>query len=105
MSELAGWCLLHFAQMKAPLPGDQIPCIILALRRSGRVVEGGGLENRCTRKGTVGSNPTSSAKSYNHLADCEVTSPTTFNVLVDLCRPVFVPFPRPSSTTNARLAA
>ena len=26
------------------------------------MVEGGGLENRCTRKGTVGSNPTSSAK-------------------------------------------
>ncbi len=25
------------------------------------MVEGGGLENRCTRKGTVGSNPTSSA--------------------------------------------
>ena len=30
-------------------------------RRSGRVVEGGGLENRCTRKGTRGSNPFSSA--------------------------------------------
>ena len=32
-----------------------------AQRRSGRVVEGGGLENRCTLTGTVGSNPTSSA--------------------------------------------
>ena len=26
------------------------------------MVESGGLENRCTRKGTVGSNPTLSAK-------------------------------------------
>jgi hypothetical protein len=26
--------------------------------RGARVVESGGLENRCTRKGTVGSNPT-----------------------------------------------
>src|SRR6478609_3759381 len=31
-------------------------------RRGGRVVDGGGLENRCTRKGTGGSNPSSSAK-------------------------------------------
>ncbi len=30
-------------------------------RRGARVVESGGLENRCTRKGTVGSNPTLSA--------------------------------------------
>jgi hypothetical protein len=30
-------------------------------RRSGRVAEGGGLENRCARKGTGGSNPSSSA--------------------------------------------
>ncbi len=28
------------------------------------MVEGGGLENRCTRKGTVGSNPTSSARTF-----------------------------------------
>ena len=31
------------------------------MRRGARVVESGGLENRCTRKGTVGSNPTLSA--------------------------------------------
>ena len=29
------------------------------------MVEGGGLENRCTREGTVGSNPTSSAISLD----------------------------------------
>ena len=32
-----------------------------ALRTGGRVVEGAGLENRYTRKGIVGSNPTLSA--------------------------------------------
>jgi hypothetical protein len=32
-----------------------------SVRRGGRVVEGGGLENRCTGNRTVGSNPTSSA--------------------------------------------
>ena len=32
------------------------------MRRGARVVESGGLENRCTRKGTVGSNPTLSAR-------------------------------------------
>src|SRR6185436_4838476 len=31
-------------------------------RRSGRVVDCAGLENRCARKGTVGSNPTSSVE-------------------------------------------
>ena len=31
------------------------------MRRGARVAESGGLENRCTRKGTVGSNPTLSA--------------------------------------------
>src|SRR5689334_16015705 len=31
-------------------------------RRDGRVVEGGGLENRCIRKGTGGSNPSLSAR-------------------------------------------
>jgi hypothetical protein len=30
-------------------------------RRDGRVVDGGGLENHCTRKGTGGSNPSLSA--------------------------------------------
>ena len=29
------------------------------------MVESGGLENRCTRKGTVGSNPTLSAKRFS----------------------------------------
>ena len=32
------------------------------LRRDGRAVDGGGLENRCTRKGIGGSNPSPSAK-------------------------------------------
>src|SRR5437870_11515320 len=32
------------------------------MRRGARAVESGGLENRCTRKGTVGSNPTLSAR-------------------------------------------
>ena len=31
------------------------------------MAEGGGLENRCTREGTVGSNPTSSAISVTLL--------------------------------------
>src|SRR5438552_3916988 len=35
----------------------------IATRRDGRVVDGGGLENHCTRKGTGGSNPSPSAKS------------------------------------------
>ena len=34
------------------------------MRRGAGVVERGGLENRCTRKGTVGSNPTLSAISF-----------------------------------------
>ena len=34
--------------------------ILIEIRKSGRVVEGNGLENRRTRKGTVSSNLTSS---------------------------------------------
>jgi hypothetical protein len=34
---------------------------LIDMRRGARVVESGGLENRCSRKGTVGSNPTLSA--------------------------------------------
>ena len=34
----------------------------ISTRRDGRVVDGGGLENHCTRKGTGGSNPSPSAK-------------------------------------------
>ena len=63
------------------------------------MVEGGGLENRCTRKGTVGSNPTSSANEINYLADLEKGSPTTRNLPFELCPPVFLPFP--SSTVRA----
>ena len=33
----------------------------ISVRRDGRVVDGGGLENHCTRKGTGGSNPSPSA--------------------------------------------
>jgi hypothetical protein len=43
--------------------GDTIPVRIPArfsTRRDGRVVDGGGLENHCTRKGTGGSNPSPS---------------------------------------------
>ena len=42
------------------LAGD-VPGRLKATRRSGRVVECAGLENRWARKGPVGSNPTSSA--------------------------------------------
>ncbi len=52
------------------------------------MVEGGGLENRCTRKGTVGSNPTSSANSINHLADLKTDSPTTRNLPFEVRPPV-----------------
>jgi hypothetical protein len=36
--------------------------------RDGRAVEGGGLENRCTRKGTGGSNPPPSARARSRLS-------------------------------------
>jgi hypothetical protein len=36
-------------------------------RRGGRVVDGGGLENHCTRKGTGGSNPSPSANARRAL--------------------------------------
>ena len=39
----------------------------LSPRRRGRVVDCGGLENRCTLTGTVGSNPTASANRFNDL--------------------------------------
>src|SRR5712691_12608891 len=39
----------------------------MAPRRDGRVVDGGGLENHCTRKGTGGSNPSPSANAINNL--------------------------------------
>src|SRR5262249_42470300 len=40
-----------------------------SMRRDGRVVDGGGLENHCTRKGTGGSNPSPSAKSLRKSVD------------------------------------
>ena len=43
------------------------------MRRGARVVESGGLENRCTRKRTVGSNPTLSA-SISHVFIAVLTS-------------------------------
>ena len=43
------------------------------MRRGARVVESGGLENRCTRKGTVGSNPTLSARVFR-IANFELSS-------------------------------
>ena len=43
--------------LKARVPGRDMR----QMRRGGRVVDGGGLENRCTRKGTRGSNPFPSA--------------------------------------------
>src|SRR5437016_8000640 len=42
--------------------------------RSGRVVECDGLENRWTRKGLEGSNPSSSATKYQALLDLETTA-------------------------------
>ena len=39
------------------------------MRRGARVAESGGLENRCTRKGTVGSNPTLSARIKESMKD------------------------------------
>lgn len=42
-----------------PIQGIMPPML---LRRRGRVVDCGGLENRCPLTGTVGSNPTASAK-------------------------------------------
>ena len=38
---------------------------LIDMRRGARAVESGGLENRCTRKGTVGSNPTLSATRFS----------------------------------------
>ncbi len=38
------------------------------LRRGARVAESGGLENRCTLTGTVGSNPTLSASYFKSQA-------------------------------------
>src|SRR4029453_2034258 len=37
------------------------------VRRDGRAVDGGGLENRCTRKGIGGSNPSPSARNSTFL--------------------------------------
>ena len=39
---------------------------LCSTRRDGRVVDGGGLENHCARKGTGGSNPSPSAKSMSY---------------------------------------
>src|SRR5437763_10900877 len=44
----------------------------MSTRRDGRVVDGGGLENHCTRKGTGGSNPSPSAKSFRKSVDLAV---------------------------------
>src|SRR5436189_4995407 len=42
---------------------------VFQTRRDGRVVDGGGLENHCTRKGTGGSNPSPSAKFSRRIVD------------------------------------
>ena len=39
----------------------------MSMRRDGRAVDGGGLENHCTRKGTRGSNPFPSANLRSRL--------------------------------------
>jgi hypothetical protein len=57
----------------------------MAARRDGRVVDGGGLENHCTRKGTGGSNPSPSAKSLGKLVLS--FGPTPFPRHKGLCRP------------------
>ena len=45
--------------VRGPVPADPA-------RRGAGVVERGGLENRCTRESTVGSNPTPSARYIHH---------------------------------------
>ena len=47
-------------------------------RRGARAVEWAGLENRCARKGTVGSNPTLSAISF--LASVTISLDKTYNL-------------------------
>ena len=44
--------------------------LFFPLRRNGRAVEGGGLENHCTRKGTGGSNPPSSVFFLQSFGGC-----------------------------------
>src|SRR2546428_5157797 len=51
------------------------------MRRDGRVVDGGGLENHCTRKGTGGSNPSPSARS---LRKTSIRQPERGQVRVDV---------------------
>src|SRR5262249_60219844 len=46
-------------------------------RRDGRVVDGGGLENHCTRKGTGGSNPSASASCRIVVRFCLVPNTAT----------------------------
>ncbi len=54
----------HWDSKEDDLQESQIPLTYCKINtwRGGRVVECDGLENRCARKCTVGSNPTLSAK-------------------------------------------
>src|SRR5580765_295234 len=49
-------------QVRADIRGSVQILARFSTRRDGRVVDGGGLENHCTRKGTGGSNPSPSAR-------------------------------------------
>src|SRR5690625_5267412 len=55
------WCLTYLHRGVARTACTGYMASSRSLRRGAGAVERGGLENRCTRKGTVGSNPTLSA--------------------------------------------
>jgi hypothetical protein len=55
-----------------PLYAPQIPAYTASRRRSGRVVECTGLENRRGGNSTVGSNPTSSATLEPHFSSTRI---------------------------------
>ena len=56
---------LHFGDTWQPFGGDRVTNCAdfgeISMRRDGRVVDGGGLENHCTGNGAGGSNPSPSA--------------------------------------------
>src|SRR6266498_885070 len=73
--------------------------------RDGRVVDGGGLENHCTRKGTGGSNPSPSA---NHSVKSSLQqlergrSESTFFAIVRFVRVIFTLALSPPSSAAQR---
>jgi hypothetical protein len=59
-----------FLPANCRLPLNNYFCISLKIRRDARAVEWGGLENRCPRKRTQGSNPCLSAEYLFELPAC-----------------------------------